>query len=103
MAFFIGRGFGEISGHGIMVADANVHHRKWLVRSNSNNAEGEHFYEFFLKSGMRQWVSHPTRGSYLLDLCLSNLTSLKVHVLPIIFDHREYWSKFRLSYLLRNL
>ena len=37
---------------------------------------------------LHQLVQHPTRGDYLLDLCLTDLATSPIRILPAIADHK---------------
>ena len=40
----------------ILVGDMNIHHKKWLRRSDGNTAEGEKLYKFWYeKQGCSSW------------------------------------------------
>ena len=73
----------------ILAGDVNVHHRKWLRHSSGNSALGERLWNISKGEGLKQLVSKPTRGDYLLDIVLSDAGDLvKANVLPSIADHR---------------
>ena len=71
----------------LLVGDFNIHHRKWLKFSHSNTAEGDWLYNLSHIFSLKQHVNQATRGSYLLDLALSDL-HVEVKVLPMIADHK---------------
>ena len=57
----------------ILLADLNIHHKKWLRWSYGNSTEGEELRTVCLDSGLKQLVHGPPRGDYLLDLVLLEL------------------------------
>ena len=72
----------------IIIGDMNVHNKGWLKHSSRNTPEGRLLASFCTNHGFKQLVRRPTRGSYLLDLVLSNLTNdSTVKILPRISDH----------------
>ena len=77
----------------ILVGDFNVHHRKWLRHSHSNNAEGYMLHEICQDLGMKQLVREPTRGEYLLDLVISDMPNIDISVLPTLADHKLVLAK----------
>ena len=73
----------------LLVGDVNVHHKRWLKHSHSNTELGERLWETCRDLGLKQLVSKPTRGEYLLDVVLTDVPNLcKTEVLPEISDHR---------------
>jgi hypothetical protein len=72
----------------IIVGDLNIHHKKWLRRSNRNSAEGEELHRFCLDEGLQQLVQEATREQYLLDLVLTDIDEAKCTVLSKIGDHQ---------------
>ena len=62
----------------IVLGDLNIHHRQWLYFSNADTPEGELLKDICDDHDLRQLVDKPTRGNYLLDLCLTNLESCKI-------------------------
>ena len=71
----------------LLVGDLNVHHVSWLRFSNADTPRGRHLKEFCDGQGLRQLVSQPTRGDYLLDLVLSSNANVQVSVEGKIADH----------------
>ena len=72
----------------ILCGDFNIHHKDWLKFSNRNSPEGRLLHLFCLENQLKEIVRRPTRGDYLLDLCLSSFGSeVKASVLPKIADH----------------
>ena len=57
------------------MGDLNCHNPDWLRFSSRNTPEGSALEEVCCTHGLRQLVREPTRGSYLLDLVLSDLAS----------------------------
>ena len=55
--------------------------------SNADTREGEFLKEICDDYGLQQIIKQPTRGPYLLDLCLTDLTDNKLSILPRIADH----------------
>ena len=73
----------------ILAGDVNIHHRKWLRHSRENSAIGELLWNISREEGLKQLVSDPTRGNYLLDIVLADVGEmLKVSVLSSLADHR---------------
>ncbi len=73
----------------ILTGDINIHHRKWLRHSRDNSTIGERLWNVCKGHGLKQLVSDPTRGPYLLDLVLADIGEfLKVQVLPELADHK---------------
>ena len=78
----------SVSVYGVIVlGDLNIHHRKWLRFSNRDTPEGEYLKSVCDDHDLRQIVDKPTRGQYLLDLCLTNLDRCKATVVNKIADH----------------
>ena len=69
------------------MGDCNIHHAKWLRYSNGNSAEGELMKRICDEHSLKQLVTKPTRGDYLLDLALSDLEKCKIEVVDRIADH----------------
>ena len=80
----------------VMIGDINIHHKKWLRRSNRNSAEGVLLHNFCRETGMQQLVHEATRGDYVLDLAITDLEDAKVKVLPKIADHNCLLKHFEL-------
>ena len=57
----------------IVMGDLNVHNRPWLRFSSRDSVEGNELEAICSDHGLRQLVTKPTRGPYLLDLVLSDL------------------------------
>ncbi len=73
----------------ILAGDVNIHHRKLLRHSRENSAIGERLWNISKEESLKQLVSDPTRGDYLLDIVLADVGDLlKVTVLPSLADHR---------------
>lgn len=81
----------------IVVGDVNVHSVLWLQFSARETQEGECMRSTAADLGLKQFVEEPTRGDYLLDLVLSNLSEVKVDVIEKISDHRAVLAKFTFS------
>ena len=81
----------EHSRHAIncaVMGDMNVHNIEWLRHSNRNSDEGLELETVCCSYGLRQLVSEPTRGPYLLDLVLSDLASgIRCRVVPGIHEN----------------
>ena len=72
----------------IIMGDLNVHNIEWLTYSNRNSPEGRTMEAICCEHGLRQLVRKPTRGSYLLDLVLSDLASgIRCTVVPGIHEN----------------
>ena len=72
----------------ILLGDMNIHHQRWLFRSNANTLEGSTLKEICDDFALQEIVRQPTRGEYLLDLCLTVLEDSKCVTLPEIPDHK---------------
>ena len=72
----------------ILLGDMNIHHQRWLFRSNANTLEGSTLKEICDDFALQEIVRQPTRGEYLLDLCLTDLEDSKCVTLPEIADHK---------------
>jgi hypothetical protein len=72
----------------VILGDLNVHHRRWLRHSSKESAEGAKLRDFCAVQGLKQMIKEPTRGPYLLDLILSDVSDIKCKVLPAIADHK---------------
>ena len=57
----------------IVMGDLNVHNRPWLRFSSRDSVEGNELEAICSDHGLRQLVTKPRRGPYLLDLVLSDL------------------------------
>ena len=80
----------------IIIGDMNVHHKTWLKYSNGITLEGRALFDVCFRYGLHQCVQSPTRGSYLLDLVLTNVEALlKTKVLPKVADHNLVLSTVR--------
>ena len=72
----------------IVMGDINVHNPSWLRFSNRDTAEGSELEAICGQHGLRQIVSKPTRGPYLLDLVLTDLPSgVRCEVVPGIHEN----------------
>ena len=74
----------------------NIHHKKWLRRSNRNSAEGELLNNICREGGLQQLVQEATRGDYILDLAITEVEDAKVKILPKIADHSCVLVHFKL-------
>jgi hypothetical protein len=77
----------EVADSVIVVGDLNIHHASWLRFSNGETTRGRQLKDICDSFGLRQLISQPTRGEYLLDLCLSNSQSTQTEVKAKIADH----------------
>ena len=80
----------------IIMGDCNVHHRKWLRFSNANTSDGDLLQRICDEHAIKQCVSTPTRGDYLLDLVLTDLDQCKTEVIAPVADHRGILAKIAL-------
>ena len=72
----------------MVLGDMNIHHASWRRHSSSTSAAGRELFEVCGRMGLAQHVRRPTRGDYLLDLVLSDLsTCVSSEVLAGISDH----------------
>ena len=74
----------------IIMGDVNVHNPGWLRFSRRDSPEGTELEAVCCENGLRQLVTKPTRGPYLLDLVLTDFTSgIRCKVVPGIHgnDH----------------
>ena len=60
----------------IIIGDMNVHEKSWLRYSNGTSPEGRLLQSTSVKHGLIQCVGAPTRGPYLLDLFLTDLSQV---------------------------
>ena len=66
----------------------NVHNAAWLPYSSGTSPEGRELQAWCLESGFEERVRKPTRGNYLLDLCLTDMGSkVRANVVAGISDH----------------
>ena len=73
----------------IVTGDLNIHHQRWLTHSYNNTPTGQKLWEICQEAGLQQLVREPTRGKYLLDLVLTDLSDItKVTILPEVADHK---------------
>ena len=66
----------------VLFGDMNVHETSWLEHSSSTTLEGRELFKVCCSFGLTECVCAPTRGQYLLDLFLTNLShavSTEVH------------------------
>ena len=71
----------------VVIGDLNCHNKRWLRFSANVSTEGRCLYETCVTNGFTQKVLAPTRGDYLLDVCLSDLDEVTARVLLPIADH----------------
>ena len=71
----------------MLVGDLNVHHVDWLNHSSSTSACGKRLRLAAAAIGLNQLVRKPTRGKYLLDLALTDISGTSATVLPKLADH----------------
>ena len=72
----------------IVRGNLNVHHQSWLRFSSHDSARGRLLKDICDVHGLRQLVTQPTRGEYLLDLVLSDIPNkLQIEVRSKIADH----------------
>ena len=71
----------------LIVGDLNVHHKSWLRVSWEDSVKGSRLKDICDSYGLRQMVTAPTRGDYLLDLVLSSHWDVKTTVRHQITDH----------------
>jgi len=76
-----------ISDNVFIAGDLNIHHKSWLQFSNGDTPEGDFLWSICQRHDLKQFVKHPTRENYLLDLCLSDFSSIKCVVCAPIADH----------------
>ena len=81
----------ELKQHGIgflLCGDMNIHHQRRLHFSNGNTPLGNSMMSLCQQHALKQVVTSPTRGRYLLDLVLSDLAEFeKTTIIPAIADH----------------
>ena len=84
----------------IVVGDFNVHNARWLHHSAGISQEGRILEQVCATQGLQQHVRGPTRGDYLLDLVLSDVSvHVDVTVLPPIADHCVVFAELRVPVL----
>lgn len=81
----------------IVVGDLNCHNIRWLRHSSRNSPEGSALYNACLELGLVQRVRSPTRGGNLLDLVLSDVSSMSCRVLPAVADHNVVEATLKFS------
>ena len=80
----------------IILGDLNVHHIRWLRYSSGTSREGIMLKSVCDDFALKQLVSEPTRGEYLLDLCLTDLDACKVKTSSAIADHEAIIAEVKL-------
>lgn len=81
----------------IIVGDPNVHSKKWLKFSARESTEGTEMHSASARMGLRQLVSEPTRGEYLLDITLSDIPKAKARTVAAVADHRGVISSVKFA------
>jgi len=82
----------------IVIGDFNCHNARWLKYSNGMSTEGTALERFSMDHGLQQIVREPTRGNYLLDLVLTDMSdAASVRILPAIADHSVVLTSFKFS------
>ena len=71
-----------------MLGDLNVHSIRLLKHSVRESTERQMLFEVANKMGFKQLVKEPTRGKYLLDLILTDVTDSAASTLAAVADHR---------------
>ena len=59
----------------LIMGDLNIRQQSWLVHSSGNTPEGEALRNICDDYALLQLIKQPTRGKYLLDLCLTDLSN----------------------------
>jgi len=80
----------------IILGDLNVHHIRWLRYSSGSSREGIMLKSVCDDFALKQLVNEPTRGEYLLDLCLTDLDACKVKTSSAIADHEAIIAEVKL-------
>jgi len=80
----------------IILGDLNVHHIRWLRYSSGTSREGIMLKSVCDDFALKQLVDEPTRGEYLLDLCLTDLDACKVKTSSAIADHEAIIAEVKL-------
>ena len=86
-----------------IVGDLNTHQVSWLRFSNGDTQRGRMLKEVCDDFGLRQFVSQPTRGEYLLDLVLGSSNNLKTKICAQMSDHASVLVEVPDAMELRNL
>ena len=71
-----------------VLGDLNVHSIRWLRHSARESTEGRALFEAASRLGLQQKVREPTRGQYLLDLVLTDVTDCTAKTVAAVADHR---------------
>ena len=58
----------DIADSIVVVGDLNIHYASWLRFSNGESKKGRYLKEVYDNFTLKQLISQPTRGEYLLDL-----------------------------------
>ena len=72
-----------------VLGDLNVHSTRWLVHSAPESAERRLMAETSRRLGFRQLVKQPTRGKYLLDVALTDVSDCKATPHSAVADHKS--------------
>ena len=75
-----------------MTTDLNIHHRSWLRHSREDTTKGRRLKEICDCHDIKQMMTGPTRGDYLLDLALASHADLKIRIGPKIADHASIFN-----------
>ena len=68
--------------------DLNVHAISWLTHSARENTEGRLLRDISDQLGLRQVVTEPTRGKYLLDLVLTDVPDCTAKPCAAVAEHK---------------
>ena len=81
-----------------LLGDINIHHRRYLRHSDRNTQEGEILFDIMADFSIVETLKGPTRGSYLLDLVLTNAPHLVSNSIVQKFaDHSCVVSKIEIT------
>ena len=81
----------------VVAGDSNCYHSGRLRFLTGVTTEHRFLKGTCPTNGLLQKLSEPTRGSYLLDMCLNDRTELSACVLPSIGDHCCLFIEFTLQ------
>ena len=70
------------------LGDLNVHSVRWLQHSAMESVEGRLLHDISDQLGLRQLVTEPTRGKYLLDLVFTDLPDCTAEPCTAVADHK---------------
>ena len=70
------------------LGDLNVHSVRWLTHSARESVEGRLLRDLSDQLGLRQLVTEPTRGKYILDLVRTDVPDCTAKPCTAVADHK---------------